>query len=346
MTAKIAAILTGPDTYLDHLGVISYIMKMPLFITEQETYKTALTFYPQIQSIQKEAQDLDASFLSENFDVLFESGKFFALQLGPILELLYKKKMRFIYCPHGHSDKGHSAKNFATQDISLIYGNHMKDLLCKTGAMSSIQSIIITGNYRLPFYQKYRSFYDSLTHQHVSSKLSSRKKTALYAPSWQDGENPTSFFNSIEKIIRELKDDFNLVIKTHPFLEKFHPAETFRVLERYKDDPNVLFLTHFPSIYPLLQVCDLYIGDYSSIGYDFLAFDKPLYFLIPEHAPNFELHSAGFIIPPKENISTFIQNTWEENTKGKTEIRRATYYYAFGEEKSFNLLEKEILAGI
>ncbi len=343
MTTKLAAIVTGPDTYLDHLGPISYIMQMPLFITEKATYESALTFYPQIQGVYKEAEDLDADFLSRNFDALFESGKFFALQLTPILELLHKKKMRFIYCPHGHSDKGHSGKNFAKQDISLVYGDHMKELLNQTGAINTIGSTVTTGNYRLLFYQKYRSIYDKLTKLRVTANLVSHKKTAIYAPSWQDGENPTSFFELTGKLIHDLRNDFNLIIKLHPFLEKFHPAKTHAILEKHKDNTHVLFLDHFPCIYPLLQVCDLYIGDYSSIGYDFLAFDKPLYFFIPEKAPSFKLHASGLMIPPKEDISTFIQNTWEENTKGKIEIRKSVYHHVFGEEKPFNLLQKDIL---
>ncbi len=343
MEPKLAAIVTGPDTYLDHLGVLCHIMNMPLFITEEDTYKQAKIFYPQIISIQKNAEELDVDFLSTHFDALFESGKFFALQLGPIIELLYQKKMRFIYCPHGHSDKGHSAKHFASQDISLVYGNHMKDLLKETGAMNSIAATVTTGNYRLCFYQKHRSFYDNLTFEKMGKKLDPLKKTVLYAPSWQDGENPTSFFSSTEKLIEDLKGTFNLIIKLHPFLEKFHPSETYSILEKHKNDPSICFLDRFPCIYPLLQICDLYIGDYSSIGYDFLSFDRPLYFLVPETSRPFKLHSCGLVIPSNENICSFIQKTWEENTKGKQLIRNAVYEYAFGEKKTFNVLKKEIL---
>ncbi len=346
MTSKLAAIVTGPDTYLDHLGVLSYVMDMPLFITEKQTYSAALTFYPQVRSIERQAQDLDADFLAAHFDALFESGKFFTMQLAPIIEMLHQKKMRFIYCPHGHSDKGHSAKQFATQDLSLVYGSHMSDLLNSTGAMDSIRSTVTTGNYRLAFYQKYQTFYDDLVKELIKPKLTPGKKTALYAPSWQDGENPTSFFASTGRLIQDLSSEFNLIIKLHPFLKQFHPAETYSVLEKYKDDSRVLFLDEFPCIYPLLQACDLYIGDYSSIGYDFLSFDRPLYFLIEEKAPTFALHSCGLVIPPKEHISTFIQNTWEENSLRKKESRHALYKYVFGEEKSFEILKKEILEAL
>ncbi len=346
MDFKFAAIVTGPDTYLDHLGVLAYIMDMPLFVTEKETYSAALTFYPQVKTFHKEAQDLDVDFLAHHFDALFESGKFFTMELSPIIELLHNKKMRFIYCPHGHSDKGHSAKQFAPQDVSLVYGSHMSDLLTSTGAMKSIRSTVATGNYRLAFYEKYRFFYKDLIEQHITNKLDPAKKTALYAPSWQDGENPTSFFTSTGKLIQDLRQEFNLIIKLHPFLKQFHPAETFTVLEKYKNEQGVLFLDSFPCIYPLLEACDIYIGDYSSIGYDFLSFDRPLYFLVGENTPRFELHSCGKIIPSNENISKFIQNTWQENTLGKKDARNVLYEYVFGKKKSFDVLKEEILSVI
>lgn len=340
---RLAAIVTGPSTYLDHLGILSYVMDMPLFITEKETYLQCLNFYPQVRAIQKNADEIDAVFLAEQFDVLFESGKFFKMQTSPLIELLYQRKLRYVYSPHGHSDKGHSATQFAHQDISLIYGDHMKDLLEQTGALKSISSTAPTGNYRLSFYQKYQLFYDKLTFDLTHPKIDPSKQTILYAPSWQDGENPSSFFSSTGKIIEDLKNQFNLVIKLHPFLEKFHPAETHFVLEKYKNDPHVLFLDSFPCIYPLLQICDIYIGDYSSIGYDFLSFNRPLYFLLPDQGPLFEIHKAGLIIPKDENLSAFIEKTLSKNRHEKEDLRKSLYKYVFGEEKPFDVLQKEIL---
>ncbi len=343
MPTKLAAIVTGPDTYLDHLCAIAYIMDMPLFITEEDTYAAALTFYPQISSIWKESDELDAHFLSSRFDVIFESGKFFALELSSHVKLLYNKELRFVYCPHGHSDKGHSAKKFAKQDVSLVYGQHMIDLLQNTGASKHIGHTVITGNYRLTFYQKYQSFYDAAAHDKVFRHLDPRKKNVLYAPSWQDGENPTSFFSATDALIQDLAPHVNLVIKLHPFLAKFHPAETHYVIEKYKNHPHVFFLEKFPCIYPLLQGCDLYIGDYSSIGYDFLAFNKPLYFLISENKHPFQLHKCGIALPSQGNIHTFLQETWERNQKEKEHLRKRVYEYAFGPEKDFLQIKEDIL---
>lgn len=343
MTQKFGAILTGPDTHLDHLAPLCYIMAMPLLVTDKTTYELALTFYPQIQIMYTPLEDLTALFLVKNFDVLFESGKCFSMNLEPVIKLLYQKKIRFIYSPHGHSDKGHSAKTFASQDISLVYGNHMLDLLRNSGALEKIGAIIRTGNYRFPFYQKHKSFYDSLVKDQISCHFNPFKQTILYAPSWQDGENPTSFFTYAEKLIQDLSNDFNLIIKLHPLLSEFHPAETFSIIERHKKNINCFFLDTFPAIYPLLAISDIYIGDYSSIGYDFLVFNKPLYFLTEKHSPSFAIHACGLEIQSQENMSSFIHQSLEMNRKEKDQKRKETYTYAFGEEIAFERLREEII---
>ena len=341
---KSIAILTGPDTYLDHLGVICYLMDMPLIVTEEETFTSSQKFYPQVSVIKKEIGDLSSDFLANNFDVIFESGKFFATELKPIFSLMHNKNMRFVFCPHGNSDKGHSAKNHVQQDVSLVYGKHMLNLLRKTGALNKISHTPMTGNYRLPFYLKYKSFYDGLVTEQL--KLDKRKKTILYAPTWQDGENPSSFFFCTKVLIEQLKDDYNVIIKLHPFLEEFHPAHTYHIIESYKNTPGITFLSNFPIIYPLLAACDLYIGDYSSIGYDFLAFDKPLYFLTEKDPKESTIHPCGLVVPTVQEIKSFIESTIEKNQNEKQKIRQSIYDYAFGKEISFSNIKKEILRGL
>ena len=346
MQKKHIAILTGPDTYLDHLAPICYLMNMPLIVTEAETYLSALKFYPQIETIKKDHLELSTDFLAKNFDVIFESGKFFSMELKPLFSLLYKKEMRFIFCPHGNSDKGHSVKNPIRQDLSLVYGDHMVNLLTNTGAIQHIKSLARTGNYRLPFYRNHQSFYDSLVEKHITSKIDKTKKVILYAPTWQDGENPTSFFTSTKKLIEELKDDFTLIIKLHPFLEEFHPAHTYYITSLYENTPGVIFLKNFPAIYSLLEITDLYIGDYSSIGYDFLAFNRPLYFLTNSTPSLSMLHPCGLVIPATEGIKAFIQSTLESNQKEKEAARKSLYAHAFGEEKSFSDIKKDIIENL
>jgi len=334
---RCAALITGPETHLDHLGVLSAILKIPLIVTDEKTCQLAQSYYPQARVWLKEPAELSIDYLAENFDLLLESGKFWAVGLIPLMELFFKKKMRLLFCPHGNSDKGFSLKSHVKQDIALFYGQHMLDLLKSNGAYEQIGALVRTGNYRLPFYQAHRTFYDSLTEKLVFSHLDTNKKTILYAPTWQDTENPSSFFSSCENIILQLCSSFNIIVKLHPFLEEYHPAQVIHVISKYETHKNVLFLKEFPPIYPLLARSDLYIGDFSSIGYDFLAFDKPLFFLSQrsKDAPGGTLHRCGMEIPQEQqnNLLRFLETQYEISLKTFSQIRKEIYCYAFGEER-------------
>lgn len=338
------AILTGPETHLDHLGVLSSMLKIPLVVTDEKNHQFAQQFYPDINVELKNFDALSIEYLAQNYDAIFESGKFFAAELKPFIELLFRKKMRFVFCPHGNSDKGHSLQNHVDQDISLIYGEHLHDLLKNNGAAQKIRHIVRTGNYRLPYYLRHKKFYDTLAQKMVFSRFQSDKPVILYAPTWSDKENPTSFFSAADQLIEELSPAYNVLIKLHPFLVDDHPAHVFAVSARYESHASALFLSDFPPIYPLLARCALYMGDYSSIGYDFLAFDRPLYFLKPKKsaAPS-PLQTCGMEIPLDSGIPlTQFLNITQKASRGFSDQRKKIYRYAFGEELSQETMRADI----
>ncbi len=351
-STRSVAILTGPSTHLDHLGVLSAILKIPLIVTEEKTFQLAKRYYPQIDVSLMDMSDLSMDFLCSQFDAIFESGKFWALELKPFMEMLYRKKMRFVFCPHGNSDKGHSLKEHPDQDVSLVYGGHLQDHLQKTGALDKIRSIVATGNYRYPFYQQYKAFYDQIAEEEIFSRFQQKRKTVLYAPTWQDKENPSSFFQATEELIEQLSPTYNLLIKLHPFLIEDHIGKVLSVQHRYESHPGVHFVDEFPPIYPLLNQCDIYLGDYSSIGYDFLAFDRPLYFYNPIEDKTIEttprrytgLATCGIEIPHSQKctLNRFFEETLSHSHNDLSTMRKALYAYAFGKEKSPETLQKEI----
>lgn len=340
------AIITGPDTHLDHLGVLSSVLQIPLLVVEQKTFDTAKVYYPDINVSLIDFADLSFAYLAQHFDVIFETGKFWAAELSPFFELLFRKKMRFVFCPHGNSDKGHSLQHHVEQDLSLVYGEHLKALLTGTGAAAKIKHFARTGNYRYPYYLRHRTFYDALAHEKVFSRFRSEKPTLLYAPTWHDKENPTSFFAATDSLVKQLSSSFNLVIKLHPFLLEDFPGQSYPLMGRYENHDSVLFVTDFPAIYPLLAKCDLYLGDYSSIGYDFLAFNKPLFFLNPKKNSNpSPLYSCGLEVPQNhENLKDFLLKNWKKSDF--TEQRQKIYNYAFGNELTFEGLRNNIFTTI
>jgi hypothetical protein len=339
------AIITGPETYLDHLGVLSSILDIPLLVTEERTFRLAKQFYPDFEVTRCDLRDLTIEFLAENYDVIFQTGKFWAAELRPFMELLFRKKMRFVFCPHGNSDKGHSLQNHVEQDVSLVYGDHLLNLLQQTGAAQKIRHIVRTGNYRYPYYLRYRSFYDDLAENNVFARFKTKKPVLLYAPTWNDKENPTSFFSTTDALIEELSPSFNILIKLHPFLIEDHPAKVFQIMAHYENHPSTVILDNFPPIYPLLERCSLYLGDYSSIGYDFLVYDKPLYFLNPKKtcSPS-PLHSCGLELPDnlRGKWNPFFTETLEFNKKNYASHRKKIYSYAFGEELSPKSIKSSI----
>lgn len=326
---RLIAIHTGPDIYLDHIGVLASILKIPLIVTEPDIVTTAQFFYPQLTCILKDPLEFSLKFLADNYDAIIVSGHFLTADMMPLFDTLCDKKMRMIYCPHGNSDKGHSLKDGPKKDISLVYGKQMLDLLKKTGALKKISSYIICGNFRAHFYLNNKSFYDHMVDTAIYPHLDKQKKTLLYAPTWSDQENTSSFFDQCENIIKVLHRDFNLIIKLHPFLEEQAPAYVYSVIEKHKHTKNILFLSNFPPIYPLLNICDGYLGDFSSVGYDMLFFGKPMFFFGSNEGA---IYKCGQEIPADTNPLTFIKENWQWNKDHFVSIRKKTYSYVFEEE--------------
>ncbi len=232
--------------------------------------------------------------------------------------------MRFIYCPHGNSNKGKDVKGGPLKDISLVYGRHMQELLLSQEENS--QQIVI-GNFRLQFYKDHQHFYDKKVEEKLSlAPFDPAKKTLLYAPTWRSQEDAEPFFYQAKNLLESLSSSFNVIVKLHPFLEEWQPGLTHHFISTYTGKEGIYFLDHFPPIYPLLSKCDGYIGDFSSIGYDFLAFDRPIFLTLDEKGP---LQSCSLQIPRLSESGLFLEDNWDFNQKELSKNREQTYYYTF-----------------
>jgi len=338
---------------LDHLAVLSYVLDIPLLLTDPLLYKQGKHFYPFTNLLYLSDKDCSLEFLAKNYEVLFVSCKHWGRELAISMKELFNKSLRFFYCPHGNSDKGHlnpETDLLHHQDLSLVYGSHMKDMLAHRGVLQTLQGTATTGNYRYHYYMKHKPFYDSLIQKEVFSKFKKNQTTILYAPTWKDPENSTSFFEVSELLLKQLPDHYNLIVKLHPNLEHDHPAHVYSLIGKYENKPNVIFLSQYPLVYPILNQIDIYLGDFSSVGYDFLAFNKPmLFFNTPQR--NLEIDKGLFLfrcgeIIPKEIyhdlyslISMHLKNT-QDYLLG---LRQKIYEYAFEKNTNPITLQKEII---
>jgi teichoic acid glycerol-phosphate primase len=267
-----AGLLYGAEPhFLDHLAPLCALAHLPLVVTEEEIAGQAKKFYPDLELLYWEPNQAPERFV-QNFDtaivctprLLFEQVFFFA-------QHLQNKRIKTIWCPHGNSDKGrHSPfmEALKEEEVLLTYGKRIENFLKIKGVEGKTFRV---GNYRLAYFEKHRNFYL----QFFPKKT---KPALLYAPTWQDGENNSSF-PRIWPYLKETPSDFTLFVKLHPHLYLQFPD----AIEHMKKElpEHVLLIEEFPPVYPLLSQLDLYIGDLSSIGYDFLPFKKPMLFLKP-----------------------------------------------------------------
>ncbi|MEI8301300.1 MAG: CDP-glycerol glycerophosphotransferase family protein [Chlamydiota bacterium] len=328
--------------HLDHLATLCACFDIPLILTDQELEQQAKHYYPQLvifcfsslEAPQKILQNYDIILTTMPYD-LFDSCFFLAKKL-------INKSPMTIWCPHGNSDKGHSIffmEALNKEKAVFVYGEKMLDFLKEKNALQANCSITAIGNYRYEFYQTHQGFYNKLTKQEILSKFTKNQSTYLYAPTWNDYEKTSSFHLACPHLLETLPDNINLIVKLHPNTLLAEDMHVKKLIWKYESAPNIVFLEHFPLIYPLLDVVDLYIGDTSSIGYDFLTFNKPLFFLnIQDPIPNHYLYQCGNILQ-KEDFPAIYSKIQEHLLTDQllfSKKRKETYTYTFSKHEPFD----------
>lgn len=343
---KAAAIHLDRDFHiLDHIVPLAYVLKIPLIIAEEQSFELCKTYYPMVESRFIPYGELSNEYVVNNFDFLFAC-KFWQIGYSEFLRNRFGKNIKLIFCPHGHSEKGRIAtaqllESYIYQDGVLLYGEGLKELLQENEVWDKIRNFAFISNYRASFYLENRTFYDALIDK-MTSHLSKKNKTILYAPTWKDAEDSTSFFFFYPKLIEQLGSDFNLIVKLHPLLEERNPSLFYATLKNFERD-NVLILHDFPPVYPVLNKVDLLLGDYSSVNYDFLFFKKPLFFLESER--NLLIHKAAKILPKSahKNIFSYISQELPKWPQKITQLQEDLYHHTFGKLMHINEIRERIV---
>ncbi len=317
-----AGLLHGPlEHHLDHLAPLCALKNIPLVVTDEQMATLTKKFYPQVTLMQLHYNEMPFEVVAR-FDTIFSTLPYRTLEeIFFFPQKLLGKTLKTVWCPHGNSDKGHQAPlmEALSQEAHLcLYGKKMRDFLQLKGAFNAEQTIEYVGNFRKAFAEKHREFYAQLVDQTLPW-LDPQKPTILYAPTWKDAENSSSLEAIMTYLQEQLPPHFNLIIKPHPN----QPVE----------GPYVL--NNFPPIYPLLDRVDIYLGDLSSIGYDFLAYNRPMFFLNPNSRdaktdPGLFLFRCGTEISRQDypNIYKIIEKNLDNDSRFAM-IRQAMYHYTY-----------------
>ncbi|NGX59957.1 MAG: hypothetical protein KR126chlam3_01117 [Chlamydiae bacterium] len=284
----VAGLIYGPEFHhLDHLAPLCALLEIPLILTEQKLAIEAEKFYPDVKIFLWDPNETPEKLVSSFDTIIYSTPRVLFDEVFFFAQHLQRRKIRTIWCPHGNSDKGRNSlfmEALKEEELLLTYGPRIEAFLKEKGVAAPTKRV---GNYRLFYYEKHKKFFDSLL-------STSEKPSLLYAPTWQDQENNSSF-PKIWPLLLEAPKAFSLMVKLHPNLYQQFPEEIGLLRKG-----GVQLIEDFSPIYPLLAKTDLFIGDMSSIGYDFLSFKRPMILLTRS-----ELTKAGRYVPPKEYSRLF-----------------------------------------
>ncbi|MES2272905.1 MAG: CDP-glycerol glycerophosphotransferase family protein [Chlamydiota bacterium] len=318
--------------YLDHLGPFCSLMQWPLLICEDSIVNLACKYYPDLKVIEENA-------LRIKFPKHLVACDPHQLLQAAFPTLLTEQTSTF-WLPHGNSDKGWKSPFFEglqKDATALVYGQKMIDFM---KAKNVFLKTLCVGNFRAKYYEKHRSFYQKIVQDEITSLLPQGNKNFLYAPTWNDSEGNGSFWQIFPILAKALPNHCNLLVKLHPNTSQQFDIQLEILMGQFQNRKNILFLPEFPPIYPLLEISDAYIGDMSSIGYDFLKFDRPMYFLNPtgrdaKTDQGLFLFRCGEEILPEQLASVFDLDQKEDFST----IRGRTYNYTF-DSQGINLIRE------
>ncbi len=335
--------------YTDHLAAVAVLMGIPLLFTEEDPCADALRCYPGLKAELHDWSQLNPKYFADRYRVFFISEMWNSTQLNARFSA-GDNRYRVVHCPHGFSDKGYWFQECLDQDVTLVYGQNMLDLIRTRNASKEMNSYVLSGNLRYDYYLQNKAYCDQLVVKDVLERFARKQPLIIYAPTWSDREQSTSFYEAADVICANLPEDYNLLVKLHPNLELDSGiAAVYALMGKYQHRPNILFMQHFTPIYPLLSACDIYLGDRSAVGYDFLAFNRPMYFLNTRRRDSSSdrgvyIFRCGVEILPQdyEKLFQIIEKTLPDDTTRFGAIRQQVYEYSFV-HRPWDVIRAEVL---
>ena len=327
LSSKAAGVIFDRSVhYLDHIAPFCSLQNWPLILCEPEIAELAKMYYPDLTVIEESWQNLK-----------LPATVFSCHPRGALLAAFPSAKINTYWLPHGNSDKGWKSILFESlrhEETALVYGQKMIDCIQEKNGELPHLKIKYVGNFRKEYAERHALFYQALLQKKFP--LPQKKRILLYAPTWKDAEDNSSFWQAFPILADTLPEDYALLVKPHPNTCRAFEPELERLIGSWQNKKNILWIFEFPPIYPLLELCDGYIGDMSSIGYDFLVKNRPMYFLNPQKRDaktdkGLYLYRCGKELLPEQYASLFAidRTTHINDAKEFFAIRKTVYNYTF-----------------
>lgn len=336
----------GQKQFLDHLAPASILLGIPHLFHTQEDVDLVKRYYPGIKCILLPHEEFSPEWVIANYEFSMLSDQWHRDTMRKkyeLLEMKYGRKMRNLYCPHGYSDKSFYLKDVVYEDITMVYGERMLKMFDAWEVKHRLNPYLLVGNFRYHYYLAHREHFDRIVQEELFSKFAEDKPTILYAPTCVDQKRTTSFFDAVDDVVKGLPVAYNMIVKLHPRLEDDNPARYYSLVAKNEGKPNVQIVKDFPLIYPLLSRVAFYIGDMSSVGYDFLAFNRPMFFL-NQLKESFPLYECGTVIDPEDykNIYSIIEKGLKNDEAKYDAKRQNAFEDTFGSSRSPQAIRQDL----
>jgi len=246
---------------------------------------------------------------------------------------------RVVYVPHGFSEKRQDwARATAFQDVAVLYGQHAFDQLVALGVAGYLHHFILSGNLRRAYHERHAAWFRARL-EPLGLTGPPADRTLVYAPTWQDAIGSSSFFRAFAAFVTALPAGWRLVVKLHPHLEHF--ASTLDELATLTRGRDVHLVRASPLTYPFLDLADAYVGDMSSLAYDYLASGRPMFFTnatagTPTDAAPSRLFACGTVVAPErfEDLYRIVDAAWASDAGRFGEARVALDRYTHAPQRS------------
>lgn len=233
-------------------------------------------------------------------------------------------RTRAVQIFHGLSDKPFTyQRDFSDYALCLCAGQRQVDRLLRNKSNQDMRWAKIG----------YPKFDNPPT---VPRLFRNKKKTVLYCPTWVKGSlSSIELFLDHPDIAAQIARDYNLVVKPHPNI--FNHNRNFydpSIVDRLKRIPGIK-LIRSGNVMPWFAQSDLYLGDISASGYEWLYFNRPMVFLNPQPGvlvPGRNFDSLTFLWqcgPVCDEIQA-LKRLIDENIRsdGFSEVREAILHYS------------------
>jgi hypothetical protein len=337
--------------HVEHLAPWCELLDMPLLLAESP----ALDVIPALDAIAADypgvrIERMPGIVLPDRLDVLAHAiaarspRTIFYSELFPrlLLRALFggrRDTPRVVYVPHGFSEKRQDwAAATVLQDVAVLYGQAAVDQLAALGVSAYLGSHIRSGNLRRSYHARHAVFFRARAAS-LGLDTASAGRTLLYAPTWQDAIGSSSFFAAFAAFVDGLPAGWRLVVKLHPHLER-DPGAVDALAARARGR-DVHLLRAKGLCFPFLDLADAYVGDMSSLAYDYLAYGRPMFFTNPTagtavDAAESRLFGCGTVVPPDRygDLYRLVDDAWDDDAERHGAARAAldAYVHEAGRE--------------